>query len=146
LGLRCGRSHDAAVLRRRPATAPPASAGSMTMAHRPGRTPAASPFDGPATNSYAMAMRLVEDAVMVEWLRQLGGEPQDFDWDAGNRIKLRKHGVQAAEVEEMFRARTVFVGRIVEPMMRTVGCSSARGGQGVAWRWYSRAAGNSSGP
>ena len=60
-------------------------------------------------------MRLTDDARMATWLRQLSGAASDFDWDAGNRAKHRKHGVQPADIEAMFRGRTVFVGRIVQP-------------------------------
>lgn len=60
-------------------------------------------------------MRLVADAAMAAWLERLTGEPNDFDWDAGNRAKHRKHGVHPADIEGMFRSRTVFVGRIVQP-------------------------------
>jgi uncharacterized DUF497 family protein len=50
----------------------------------------------------------------VEWLQQFAAATRDFDWDA-NRAKQRKHRVQPADIEGMFRARTVFLGRIVEP-------------------------------
>jgi len=61
-------------------------------------------------------MRIVGDDLMAEWLERLTGAPSDFDWDAGNRTKHRKHGVRPADVEGMFSDRTVFVGRIVEPV------------------------------
>ena len=48
-------------------------------------------FDQTAGNSYWMTMRLVEDTAMAEWLQQLAGAAQDFDWDAGNLAKHRKH-------------------------------------------------------
>jgi uncharacterized DUF497 family protein len=60
-------------------------------------------------------MRVVEDPAMAEWLQQWAGAPQDFDWDAGNRTKLRKHRLRPADVEGMFRGRTVFLGHILEP-------------------------------
>ena len=40
---------------------------------------------------------------------------KDFDWDAGNRAKHRKHGVEPTDIEAMFRGPTVFLGRIIEP-------------------------------
>jgi uncharacterized DUF497 family protein len=52
---------------------------------------------------------------MAEWLQQLAGEAKDFDWDAGNPAKHRKHAVEPSDVEAMLRRRTVFIGRIVEP-------------------------------
>jgi uncharacterized DUF497 family protein len=60
-------------------------------------------------------MRLADDPDTAAWLEQLGGTPGDFDWDAGNRTKNRKHGVESVDIESMFHARTVFVGRIVQP-------------------------------
>lgn len=61
-------------------------------------------------------MRLAEDPAAAAWLERLGGRPGDFDWDAGNRTKNRKHSVEEVDVEGMFQQRTVFLGRIVEPL------------------------------
>jgi len=61
-------------------------------------------------------MRLVEDAALAEWLQRLLGTPEDFQWDAGNRTKTLKHRVQPTDVERMFQRRTLFLGRIVEPV------------------------------
>ena len=60
-------------------------------------------------------MKLVDDSDTVAWLAQFGGQPKDFDWDAGNRTKNRKHRVEDTDVEALFKHSTVFVGRIVEP-------------------------------
>lgn len=60
-------------------------------------------------------MRLVADPAVSGWLEQLSGAADDFDWDAGNRSKHRKHEVEAIDIEGMFRAPTVFVGRIIQP-------------------------------
>jgi len=60
-------------------------------------------------------MKLAEDSGTAEWLQQLSGGQQDFDWDAGNRTKSRKHGVETTDVEGMFQRPTVFLGRIIEP-------------------------------
>ena len=60
-------------------------------------------------------MRLVDDPEAASWLEGLGGTPDDFGWDAGNRTKHRKHGVEPADVEAMFQHSTVFLGRIVSP-------------------------------
>jgi uncharacterized DUF497 family protein len=55
---------------------------------------------------------------MPRWSNGCSSSPvkrKDFDWDAGNRTKQRKHRVRPADIEGMFRTRTVFLGRIVEP-------------------------------
>ena len=60
-------------------------------------------------------MKLSPDSSLDEWLGGLTGAAGQFDWDAGNRSKGQKHGVEASDVESLFR-RTVFLaGRIVEP-------------------------------
>lgn len=61
-------------------------------------------------------MKLVDDPEAAEWLRQLTGGSEDFDWDAGNRTKNRKHEVEPADIEALFRFSLVFVGRIIEPV------------------------------
>jgi hypothetical protein len=60
-------------------------------------------------------MRLAGDAEAAGWLGGLAGTSEEFDWDAGNRTKSRKHGVDRAEVEQLLRHPFVFEGRIVEP-------------------------------
>ena len=60
-------------------------------------------------------MKLVDDPQVADWLTHLSGGPEDFDWDAGNRTKNRKHGVEQTEVEAMFQYTLVFLGRIIEP-------------------------------
>lgn len=60
-------------------------------------------------------MQLVEDPETALWLDRLNGEAKDFDWDAGNRGKSRKHDVEPVDVETMFQSSLVFAGRIVEP-------------------------------
>jgi uncharacterized DUF497 family protein len=60
-------------------------------------------------------MRLTADPTAVAWLRRLRGASEDFDWDAGNRSKSRKHGVETDDVESIFYSQTVFLGRVVEP-------------------------------
>ena len=59
-------------------------------------------------------MRLEDDPDAAAWVEGLG-DPDDFDWDAGNRTKNRKHGVEAEEIESILAAPLVFAGRIVEP-------------------------------
>ena len=60
-------------------------------------------------------MKLVSETALDDWLTGLKGEPEEFDWDAGNRGKGQKHDVEPSEVESLFH-RTVFLaGRIVEP-------------------------------
>jgi uncharacterized DUF497 family protein len=60
-------------------------------------------------------MRLVDDRGAASWLDQLAGSRDDFEWDSGNRVKNRKHGVEAEDVESMFHFPIVFAGRIAEP-------------------------------
>ena len=60
-------------------------------------------------------MRLADDAEAVAWLDRLAGNPEDFEWDAGNRAKNRKHAVEAEDIEAMFRSPIVFAGRIIAP-------------------------------
>jgi uncharacterized protein len=60
-------------------------------------------------------VKLSPDSRLGEWLGGLTGAAEQFDWDAGNRSKGQKHGVEPSEVVSLFH-RTVFLaGRIVEP-------------------------------
>jgi uncharacterized DUF497 family protein len=60
-------------------------------------------------------MELVNDPEGAAWLGQFSGEPDAFEWDAGNRTKNRKHGVELDDVAAMFQHDLVFLGRIVTP-------------------------------
>ena len=62
-------------------------------------------------------MKLAPDRETASWLDALAGEPEDFDWDAGNQAKHRKHRVEPENIEAMLRRPRfiVFGGRIVEP-------------------------------
>lgn len=60
-------------------------------------------------------MHFVEDPEAARWLEALEGKASDFDWNAGNQTKNRKHGVQAEDIESIFEKPIVFAGRIVEP-------------------------------
>lgn len=61
-------------------------------------------------------MKLLPDSDLDEWLSELTGAAGQVDWDAGNRSKGQKHGVEPTEVDSLFH-RTVFLaGRIVEPV------------------------------
>ncbi len=60
-------------------------------------------------------MKLVSDLRMAKWLAELSGEHADFNWDVNNRTKNRKHGIEQEQIESLFRACMVFIGRIVEP-------------------------------
>ena len=68
-------------------------------------------------HSYDIGMKLAPDLEAASWLDGLAGEPKDFEWDAGNRAKNRKHEVEPEDVEAMFRRPrfVVFAGRIVAP-------------------------------
>ena len=61
-------------------------------------------------------MKLRPDGDAASWLDALAGEREDFDWDTGNQAKNRKHRVEPANIEAMFRRPRfiVFGGRIVE--------------------------------
>lgn len=61
-------------------------------------------------------MKFRDDPEAADWLTQFGGGPDDFEWDAGNRIKNRKHEVAQSDVEALFQHPLVFVGRIGEPV------------------------------
>ena len=60
-------------------------------------------------------MKISPDLSMDEWLSAIIGAAGPFDWDAGNRAKNRKHGVEPSEVESLFRRIVFLAGRIVEP-------------------------------
>ena len=60
-------------------------------------------------------MRLIADPEIAAWLEGLGGGPEDFEWDSGNRSKSLKHGVNSEEVEAMLQHPVLLAGRIVEP-------------------------------
>jgi uncharacterized DUF497 family protein len=60
-------------------------------------------------------MKLAGDAEAARWLSGLAGASEDFEWDAGNRTKHRKDGVEAEEVEQLLRHPYLLGGRIVEP-------------------------------
>ncbi len=52
---------------------------------------------------------------MGAWLTRFLAEPESFQWDDGNRLKLAKHRGSEAETESLFRHPYVFAGRVVEP-------------------------------
>ncbi len=60
-------------------------------------------------------MRFVDDPETAAWLEGLEGVSQDFDWDAGNRAKNRKHGVAPEDVETLLEQPVLLAGRIVQP-------------------------------
>ena len=60
-------------------------------------------------------MRLVEDPDAAFRLDALEGEPGDFEWDQGNRTKLKKHNVEQEDVASMLRSPIMFAARIIEP-------------------------------
>ncbi len=60
-------------------------------------------------------MRFGEDAEAAAWLDALEGTGEDFDWDADNRTKNRKHGVEAEDVEALLGQPVLLAGRIVQP-------------------------------
>jgi uncharacterized DUF497 family protein len=60
-------------------------------------------------------MKLTADSETAAWLERMIGGEADFDWDAGNLTKNRKHGVESMSIEAIFANVFVFEGRIVEP-------------------------------
>jgi uncharacterized DUF497 family protein len=60
-------------------------------------------------------MRLVPDAAAEGWLVALTGAAEEFDWDAGNLTKNRKHGVEPGDVQALIGGDFYFAGRMVEP-------------------------------
>jgi uncharacterized DUF497 family protein len=44
-------------------------------------------------------VKLAQDGSLDEWLGGIAGAAGQLDWDAGNRAKNRKHGVEPSEVE-----------------------------------------------
>ncbi len=60
-------------------------------------------------------MQFVDDPGTAAWLEALEGISQDFDWDAGNRTKNRKHGVDTEDVEALLGQPVLLAGRIVQP-------------------------------
>ena len=59
-------------------------------------------------------MKVVPDSSLDTWLAGVTGVAEKFDWDAGNRSKGLKHGVEPSEVEALFH-RTVFHAGRIEP-------------------------------
>lgn len=61
-------------------------------------------------------MKFVRDDEAARWLREFIPDPDNFDWDGGNRTKNMKHGVLCEEVESIFYGqKLLFAGRIVDP-------------------------------
>jgi len=61
-------------------------------------------------------MKLVADPATERWLMELTGASAEFDWDAGNLTKNRKHGVQPDDIQALIGADFYFAGRIAEPV------------------------------
>jgi len=60
-------------------------------------------------------MRFAADDAAAVWLDALEASPESFDWDAGNRTKNRKHGVEAENIEALLNHLVLLAGRIIEP-------------------------------
>lgn len=61
-------------------------------------------------------MKFILDPPTSLWLRDFIADPDNFDWDDGNKRKNVKHGVSCEEIEAIISEdRFVFAGRIVEP-------------------------------
>jgi uncharacterized DUF497 family protein len=72
------------------------------------------------TNSYDIAIacdvRFSPDLTAGLWLRDFVPDPENFNWDDGNRHKSLKHGLSCKEVESLFlQEHYIFAGRIIEP-------------------------------
>jgi uncharacterized DUF497 family protein len=61
-------------------------------------------------------MKLAPDSDLDHWLSRITGAADHFDWDAGNRSKGRKHGVEPLEVQSLFERVVFLAGRIMEPV------------------------------
>lgn len=61
-------------------------------------------------------MKIIDDPIIRKWLQSLDPEPDDFDWDEGNKDKNLKHDVTQNEIESIFQNEYGFAGRIVEPI------------------------------
>ena len=62
-------------------------------------------------------MKFTPDFSTSFWLRDFVPDPENFDWDDGNRHKNLKHGLSCEEVESLFfQDQYVFAGRIIEPV------------------------------
>jgi uncharacterized protein len=61
-------------------------------------------------------MKLVPDPASGRWLRRLTGASAEFDWDAGNLTKNRKHAVGPEDIQALIGADFYFAGRIAEPV------------------------------
>lgn len=71
-------------------------------------------------NSYDIAIacdvKFSPDLAAGLWLRDFVPNLENFDWDEGNRLKSRKHGLSCEEIESLFRqGHYIFAGRIIEP-------------------------------
>ncbi len=60
-------------------------------------------------------MKLIADIEMQCWLTNFDPEPDNFDWDSGNKNKNHKHGVEWQEIESIFSNEYIFEGKIIEP-------------------------------
>ena len=71
-------------------------------------------------NSYVIAIecdvKFSPDLTAALWLRDFVPDPENFDWDDGNRHKNLKHGISCEEVESLFcQDHYIFAGKIIEP-------------------------------
>lgn len=60
-------------------------------------------------------MRFAANDAAAVWLEGLEAGPESFDWDAGNRTKNLKHGVEAENIEAFLNHPVLLAGRIIEP-------------------------------
>src|SRR5579863_7635215 len=60
-------------------------------------------------------MKTIPDDETAAWLSGFTPDPENFDWDEGNRTKNMKHGIDSDEIESIFRReRMFFFGTIVQ--------------------------------
>ena len=60
-------------------------------------------------------MKLVSDEETGDWIENINGNADDFDWDDGNAAKNLKHGVAARDIRAMWGSALLFEGRIADP-------------------------------
>jgi uncharacterized DUF497 family protein len=68
-------------------------------------------------------LKLSPDSSLDEWLGAFTGAAGEFDWDAANRSKGQKHGVEPTEVESR-RLALIFTRR--SDQLRPISCRPMR--------------------
>ncbi len=86
-------------------------------------------------------MKISPDGSLDEWLAEISGAAAQFDWDAGNRGKNRKHGSSHPRSSRSYTA--LFSSRAVSSSPHTTkraGCCLEKPMRDAGWRSSSPAA------